>query len=107
MSIMAAHNTGLVKVCWYLIPVRVLLVTFLTTLLSCAVCLLAGILGAVIAASLRGVPPDLTMAYRNIAVPGAAVAGAIVLITATAIEIRRYRQVRALAEIERMCKKIA
>ena len=86
---------------WYLIPLRVFLVTFLLTLLSFAVSLLLGILGLVIAARLRGLHPNLTAAYRHIALPTAAVVSAIVLISASAVEVRRYRQTKALAEIER------
>jgi hypothetical protein len=86
---------------WYLIPVRVLLVTFLLTLLAFAVSLLLGILGLVVAARLRGFHPNLTTAYRHIALPAAAVVGAMALISASVIEIRHYRQTKALAEIER------
>ena len=90
------------KPAWYLIPMRVLLVTFLLTLLSFAVSLLLGILGLVIAARLRGVHPNMTTAYRHVALPTAALVSAIVLISASAMEIRRYRQTKALAEIERI-----
>ena len=87
---------------WYLIPVRILLVTFLLTLLSFAVSLLLGILGLVLAARLRGLHPNLPTAYRYIALPAAAAVGAIVLISASVLEIRHYRQTKALAEIERI-----
>jgi len=87
---------------WYLIPVRVLLVTFLLTLLVFAVSLLLGILGLVIAARLRGFHPNMTIAYRHIALPFAATAAAVVLIAASVIEIRHYRQTKALAKIERI-----
>jgi hypothetical protein len=90
------------KLRWYLIPVRILLVTFLLTLLSFAVSLLLGILGLVIAARLRGLHPNLPTAYRYIALPAAAAVGAIVLISASVMEIRHYRQTKALAEIERI-----
>jgi len=93
----SATNPG-----WYLIPMRVLLVTFLLTLLAFAVNLLLGILGLVIAARVRGIHPNMTTAYRHIALPAAAVVGVIVLISASVIEIRRYRQTKALAEIERI-----
>ena len=86
----------------YLIPVRVLLATCLLTLLSFAVSLLLGILGLLIAARLRGVPPNLTAAYRYIALPAAFTAGAIVLVSACVMEVRHYRQTKALAEIERI-----
>ena len=87
-----------------MIPVRVLLVTFLLTLLVFAVSLLLGILGLVIAARLRGFHPNMTTAYRYIALPRAATVGAVVLIAATVIEIRHYRQTKALAEIERISR---
>jgi hypothetical protein len=90
------------KLRWYLIPVRILLVTFLLTLLSFAVSLLLGILGLVIAARLHGLHPNLPTAYRYIALPAAAAVGAIVLISASVMEIRHYRQTKALAEIERI-----
>jgi len=86
---------------WYLIPVRVLLVTFLLTALSFAVSLLLGILGILAGARLRGVHPNLTIAYRHIAAPAAAAVAAIVLVTTISMEIRHYRQARVLAGIER------
>jgi hypothetical protein len=87
---------------WYVIPARILLITFLLTLLSFAVSLLLGILGIVIAAYLRGIHPNLTTAYRHIAFPVAAVVGTIALIFATVTEIRHHRQAKTLAEIERI-----
>jgi hypothetical protein len=90
------------KPSWYLIPLRVLLVTFLLTLLSFAASLLLGILGLVISAALRGIHPNLPIAYRHIALPVAAVVAAVTLISASVMEIRRYRQTKALAEIERI-----
>ncbi len=86
---------------WFWIPVRVLLVTFLLTLLSFAVSLLLGILGLVIGAKIRGATPNMTFAYRHIALPAAAMVGAVVLVSAISLEIRHYRQAKALAEIER------
>jgi hypothetical protein len=89
---------------WYLIPVRVLLVTFLLTLLAFAASLLLGILGIVVVAALRGVHPNMPIAYRHIALPVAAIVAAVTLISASLIEIRRYRQTKALAEIERISR---
>jgi hypothetical protein len=86
---------------WYLIPVRVLLVTFIVTLLSFAVSLLLGIGGTVLAARLRGVRPDMTFAYRQVALPVAAMVAGIVFVSACFMEARHYRQARALAQIER------
>lgn len=87
---------------WYSIPVRVLLVTFVGTLLSFAVSLLLAIIGTVIVARLRGVHPDMTIAYRQIALPAASVAGSIICVVILVAEIRHYRQVKALAGIERL-----
>ena len=87
---------------WYGIPVRVLLVTFIGTLLCFAVSLLLGILGTVIGAALRGVHPDMRMAYRAIAIPMALVAGGIVFVSVLVMEIRHYRQAKTLAAIEKL-----
>jgi hypothetical protein len=99
---MSGNQTLAARPGWYLIPIRILLVTFLLTLLSFAVSLLLGILGLVIAARLRGLHPDLAIAYRHIALPAAAGVGAIVLVSAGAVELRHYRQTKALANIERL-----
>ena len=98
---MLPNGTSAIKPCWYVIPIRVLLVTFLLSLLSFAVSLLLGILGLAIAARLQGVHPNLTIAYRHIALPIAAATGAIALILVSTMEIRRYHQTKALTEIER------
>jgi hypothetical protein len=96
--------SGNQRAAWYLIPLRALLVTFLLTLLSFAVSLLLGILGVVIAARLQGAHPNMTIAYRHIALPVAAVVSTIILVAAVVMEIRRYRQTKALSEIERMIR---
>lgn len=80
---------------------RALLVTFLVTLLSFAISLLLGIVGVTIYARARGITPDMTIAYRHIAAPIAIVVGAIVLVLSFTMEIRQYRQAKALASIER------
>ncbi len=87
---------------WYTIPVRVAVLTFIGTLLCFAVSLLLAILGTVVVAALRGVHPDMRVAYRQIALPMALVAGSVVFAGALVMEIRRYRQVKALSAIERM-----
>jgi uncharacterized BrkB/YihY/UPF0761 family membrane protein len=86
---------------WYVIPLRVLLVAFLLALLAFAVGLFLGILGIVISARLRGLHPNMTLAYRHIALPVALAAGAVALIFATVLEVRNYRQARTLAQIAR------
>ena len=84
-----------------LVPIRALVVTFLITLLSFAVSLLLGIVGVVIYSRTRGIPPNLTLAYRTIAVPCAVVVAAIVLVLSLIMEVRHYRQAKALASIEK------
>jgi hypothetical protein len=84
---------------WYLIPVRIVVVTFVVTLLSFAVSLLLGILGVVLAAKLRGATANMTLAYRDVALPVAGIVGGIVLISATVMEVRHYRQAKALGRI--------
>ncbi len=87
---------------WYGIPVRVLLVTFVGTLTSFALSLLLAIIGTVVVSSLRGVHPDMRIAYRQIALPMALVAGVVIFVLALTMEIRHYRQARTLSAIERM-----
>jgi hypothetical protein len=91
---------------WYFIPVRVLLITFLLTLLSFAISLLLGILGMVIVGRARGVHPDMALAYRHFALPAAAAVAAVVLVSATFMEVRHYLQTKALAGIVRATAKI-
>ncbi|MGA8442508.1 MAG: hypothetical protein WB762_10585 [Candidatus Sulfotelmatobacter sp.] len=87
---------------WYTIPVRVLLVTLIGTLLSFAVGLFLGIIGTVALSALRRISPNMTLAYRHIALPFAVVAGSIIFVLALAMEIRHYRQMKTLAAIERV-----
>jgi hypothetical protein len=84
-----------------MIPLRVLIVTFLLTVLSFAVSLFLAIIGLVIAGQAAGTKPQMTMAYRQVAVPFALAMALLVLVVATVVEIRRYRQAKALAAIER------
>ncbi len=87
---------------WYAIPVRVLLVTFIGTLISFAVSLLLGILATVVLSSLRHIHPNMTVAYKLIALPAALVAGTIIFVLALTMEVRHYRQMKTLAAIERV-----
>ncbi len=87
---------------WYGIPLRVAVLTFLGTLISFAVTLFLAILGTVIVAALRGVHPDMRIAYRHIALPVALVAGGLIFILALVMEIRHHRQIKMLSAIERM-----
>jgi len=86
---------------WYLVPARVLLVTFLLTLLSFAVSLLLGILGTLVLAYVRGTPANMTLAYRRVALPVAVAVAGLAVIATTVLEIRNYRQSKALAGIAR------
>ncbi|SRR6266536_4481494 len=86
---------------WIGIPFRVLAVTLLLTLLSFAVALLLSILGTMVYARVGHVAANLPFAYRHIAFPFAITVGAIVLVLSLIMEIRNYRQRRALAGIER------
>ncbi len=84
---------------WFLVPLRVLLVTFLLALLSFALCLFVGILGLAITAAMRGGHPNMTIAYREIAFPAAIVAGGAALIVAIVMEIRHRPQPRIETEL--------
>jgi hypothetical protein len=87
---------------WYAIPVRVLLVTFIGTLISFAVSLLLGIAGIVIVSTIRHVHPDMRVAYRLIALPATTVAASIILVLSLTMEIRHYRQSKTLDAIARI-----
>jgi hypothetical protein len=92
---------------WYGIPARVLLVTFIGTLLTFAISLLLAILGTLIVAKLRRAHPDMTVAYRLIALPIAIAAGVATFAIMLVMEIRRYRQMKALSAIERMNQRMS
>ena len=85
-----------------MIPFRVLLVTFLLTLLAFAVSLLLGIVGVVVGARLRAGTPNMQVAYRDVAAPVAATVFAIVLVSSIFMEVRNYRQAKTLAGIEKI-----
>jgi hypothetical protein len=87
---------------WYGIPVRVLLVTFIGTLICFAVSLLLAIVGTVMGAALHGVHPDMRIAYRHIALPVALAGGSIIFVVILIMEIRHYRQAKTLSAMERM-----
>ena len=86
---------------WYAIPVRVLLLTVIGTLISFAVSLLLGIVGTVAISVLHHANPNMTVAYRLIALPSALIAGSIIFVLTLTMEIRHYRQTKTLAAIER------
>jgi uncharacterized BrkB/YihY/UPF0761 family membrane protein len=85
---------------WFFIPVRVALVTFILTLLSFALGLLLGIIGTALTAGIRGLHPNMTHAYRHVAIPIAAAVAVITATCMTVLEIRHYRQSKTLAGIE-------
>jgi hypothetical protein len=87
---------------WYGIPLRVALMTFIGMLLCFAVTLLLAIAGIAIASALRGVHPDMRIAYRYIAMPTALVAGGMILVFSISLEVRHYRQMKTLSAIEKM-----
>jgi hypothetical protein len=95
-------QTGSGGLRWIGTPARVFAMTFLFTLLSFAVALLLSIMGTVVYAQVKHVAPNLTFAYRHIALPCAITAGAIVLLLTLAMEIRSYRQRKTLEGIERV-----
>ena len=87
---------------WYGIPLRVLLATFIGTLICFAVSLFIGIFGTMIVSALRVIHPDMRIVSRLIALPMAAVAEGVIFVLSLVMEIRHYRQMKALSAIERM-----
>jgi uncharacterized membrane protein len=76
--------------------------TFIGTLLSFAVSLLLAIFGSVIVSTIRGAHPDMRLVYRHVALPIALIAGCVIFVVASIMEIRHYRQSKALSVLERM-----
>ena len=87
---------------WYGVPLRVALLTFLGTLLSFSLSLLLAIAGMLLMWRLQGAHPDMTLAYRRIALPCAGLGGSLAFLAALYIEIRHYRQSKTLTAIERI-----
>jgi len=85
---------------WYYIPVRVVLITFLLSLMAFALSLLVGIAGTFVSGLIRGIHPNMTLAYRHVAIPVAATVAGVASIVVTINELRRYRQSKALEGIE-------
>jgi hypothetical protein len=54
---------------------------------------------------MRGVRPDMTFAYRHVAVPAAAIVAPIVLLFAIVMETRHYHQAKALQQMEQSSAK--
>ena len=97
---MAKTSSGGLR--WIGILARIVAMTFLFTVLAFAVALLLSIMGTVVYSQVKHVAPNLTFAYRHIALPCAITAGAIVLLLTLAMEIRSYRQRKTLEGIERV-----
>ena len=81
---------------------RALLITLVGSLLIFAVTLLFAIFGVVITGALYHRHPDMTIAYRHIAIPVGIAAAVIIFVFALITETRRYRQVKTLTALERM-----
>ncbi len=81
---------------------RVVFLSFLLTLLTFAISLLASIVGLVVVGELHGGlrQVNMTIAYRHIALPVAVTVGAIALVTVFTYEMRRYFRMRALGRLE-------
>jgi uncharacterized BrkB/YihY/UPF0761 family membrane protein len=86
---------------WYGVIVRILLLTLLGTLICFCVTLLLAIVGTVASAAVRGIHPDMRIAYHDIAMPLALLEAGVILILASVLEIRHYRHAKALSGIER------
>ena len=81
---------------WYGIPIRIVVITFIGTLLVFALGLLLAIIGTMIASAIRGIPPDMRIAYRLIALPMAACAGVMIFIGSVVMEIRHYLKAKSI-----------
>jgi uncharacterized membrane protein len=87
---------------WLGIPVRVLVLTLVGTLLAFAVTLFVAILGTAAVSLLRGVHPDMRIAYRYIALPMALITALVLCVLGAASEIRHFRQGKTLKAIARL-----
>jgi hypothetical protein len=86
---------------WYGVVVRILLLTFVGTLLCFSVTLLLSLIGTVVAAAIRGVHPDMRIAYRHFALPIAVVEAGVIFLCTTVMEVRHFHRARTLSAIER------
>jgi len=87
---------------WYGIPVRVLLLTFVGTLMSFAFSLLFAIVGLLLVWKLQGIHPNMAIAYRRFALPGACCGGFMTFVVTLISEVGHYRRSRTLSAIEKM-----
>jgi hypothetical protein len=92
--------TPLNKPHWYWVPVKALAITFPLTLISFALGLFLGIVGMLIRGWVLNSQVNLTLAYRDVALPIAITAAVIVFVSSLVMEVQRYRQEKALVEIQ-------
>ncbi len=85
------HKKPILQVVFEVI-IRVVLVTAIFTLLAFAIGLFCGIGASVLYGMIRHMHPDMTMAYRFVAAPFAAVALVITFCVMLFTEIRRLRR---------------
>ncbi len=79
---------------------RVVVVTLLATLLAFCIALFFGIVGIVMTKMIRGTPmPDMSIAYRHVALPAAVVVMVVAFVIALVSEIRHYRAERRREEL--------
>ena len=74
------------------IAVRVVLITFVFTLLSFAIGLLCGIITTVLYGAIRHIHPDMTWAYKFVAAPFGAIGLVVTFFLMLINEIRRARR---------------
>jgi hypothetical protein len=98
---MGAPSTPVRKPRLFMVLARALLVSLLVMILAFAISLLLAIAGLLVVAASKGGSVDMRFAYRHIAAPVAFVVGPIVLALSLTMEVRHYRQAKALASIER------
>ncbi|HSS99747.1 MAG TPA: hypothetical protein VLK33_22085 [Terriglobales bacterium] len=84
------------------VPLRVLVIAFLSTLMSFAIAVLLGILGSISWGLIHHSHPNLPAIYRHFAPIVAGTIGIIVLVVAGIVEGRRYHRDKVLAAIEQM-----
>jgi uncharacterized membrane protein len=85
------HNQGKFAVAIKAI-LRVLLVTAIFALIGFAIGLFCGIAASILYGAMRGVHPDMTMAYKFVALPFGLAALVITLVVMIVTEIRHVRR---------------
>ncbi len=77
-----------------LLPLRILLMTFVFSAMTMAVGLACGLVVIVIGAAVQGTQPDVAMAYRNVAFPLVKAAAGVSFLAAAVLEVRHYLTAR-------------